>query len=172
MSNNNLIFFFSSIYNTPAKVLNIVFLIRSAFLIGPHNATTCTIEGFCTNKENKCYWYYFYNEDCAQSNSLMTLVSHEKLSDCYNLTCNEGNVSNWGEREKGRGIGASKLSSFFPFALSPSSPPSSSLLLSPPPPFASVTRYLKGQYFLLLQCHTFLLLIFVLLVTAQVKTGK
>ena len=49
----------------------------------------------------------------------MTLVSHEKLSDCYNLTCNEGKVSNWGEREKGRGIGASKLSSLFPFALSP-----------------------------------------------------
>ena len=116
--------------------------------------------------------YYLYNEDCAQSNSFMTLVSHEKLSDCYNLTCNEGKVSNWGEGKKGEGLRRVSSLPFSPSRFPSSSPPSSSLLLSPPPPFASVTRYLKGQYFLLLQCRTFLLLMFVLLVTAQVKTGK
>ena len=112
--------------------------------------------------------YYLYNEDCAQSNSFMTLVSHEKLSDCQNLMCNEGKVSNWGEGKKGEGLG--RVSSL-PFSLS-RSPPSSPLLLSfpPPPPFAPVTRYIKGQYkFLLLQCRTSTLLGVVLLVTAQVK---
>ena len=43
------------------------------------------IEEFFTNKENKCYWDYLYNEDCALSNSFMTLVSYEKISDCYIL---------------------------------------------------------------------------------------
>ena len=76
-------FFFPIVYTIHQQKFFIqFFLIRSVFLIGLHNATTCTIEGFFTNKENKCYWYYLYNEDCAQSNSFMTLVSHEKLSDC------------------------------------------------------------------------------------------
>ena len=56
----------------------------------------------------------------------MTLVNHEKLSDCQNLMGNEGKVSNCGEGKKGEGLG--RVSSL-PFSLS-RSPPSSPLLLS------------------------------------------
>ena len=73
--------------------------------------------------------------------------------------------------KKGEGLG--RVSSL-PFSLSRFPPPLPPPLPSsspPPTPFAPVTRYFKGQYFLLLQCRTFLLLIFVLLVTAQ-ETGK
>ena len=81
-----------------------------------------------------------YNEDCAQSNSFMTLVSHEKLSDCYNLTCNEGKVSNWGEGKKGEGLGTVSSLPFSPSRFPPPLPPPLPSSSPPPPPFAPVTN--------------------------------
>ena len=52
----------------------------------------------------------------------MTLVSHEKLSDCYNLTCNEGKVSNWGEGKKGEGLGRVSSLPFSPLRFPPPLP--------------------------------------------------
>ena len=54
-----------------------------------------------------------------------------------------------GGRKKGRGIGESKRSSLFPFALSPSSPPSSSLLLSPSPSLFACDQIFKRPILLI-----------------------
>ena len=79
----------------------------------------------------------------------MTLVNHEKLSDCQNLMCNEGKVSNWGEGKKGEGLGRVSYLLFSLVHFPPSPPPSSFPLLSPFPSLCACDQIFKRPILLI-----------------------